>query len=627
MKILIPIVALCFLCASCNSQKAVLTSPNKNISVEMNGENSFVVKRKGGDGLVEVMKMNGLALAVEGAEGGFALKSCSKRKKVVDDYEMMTGKRKHCHNEAYERVYRYENPSSVAFDLVMRAYNDGVAFRFEIPEDGKPVVLTGEDTKFVFADGIERWTQEYIVGYEGFYPANSDGIGGNKSREWGMPALFHPGESTYVMLAEANALRGNTGAYLSNAADASSYEVRLLDKTLKCPAGWRSPWRVAVVGSLADVVETTLITDVSDPCKLDDTSWIKPGVVSWIYWAYNHGSKDYQIVKNYIDFAHDFKLPYVLIDWEWDVMGNGGDFNDALKYCKEKGVDPLIWYNSSTAWCGPEPLYRLNEPERRDKEMKWLSDIGIKGIKVDFFGADSVAMMNYYVDILEDAARYNLLVNFHGGTIPRGWQRTYPNYMSSEAVYGAEWYNNRPILTNKAAAHNCTLPFTRNVIGPMDYTPCAFTDSQHPHITSDAHELALLVVFESALQHLADRPSGFTSQPQEVRGFVSSLPSVWDDTKLLAGKPAESVAMARLKDGKWYVGMLNGKDEKQTVSIDWSFLGEGEWTVTSFADALGAKKEWVISTENGVKAADMPAEVEMRERGGFVAVLEKSQGK
>jgi hypothetical protein len=587
----------------------------------MNGENSFVVKRKGGDGLVEVMKMNGLALAVEGAEGGFALKSCSKRKKVVDDYEMMTGKRKHCHNEAYERVYRYENPSSVAFDLVMRAYNDGVAFRFEIPEDGKPVVLTGEGTKFVFADGIERWTQEYIVGYEGFYPANSDGIGGNKSREWGMPALFHPGESTYVMLAEANALRGNTGAYLSNAADASSYEVRLLDKTLKCPAGWRSPWRVAAVGSLADVVETTLITDVSDPCKLDDTSWIKPGVASWIYWAYNHGSKDYQIVKNYIDFAHDFKLPYVLIDWEWDVMGNGGDFNDAIKYCKEKGVDPLIWYNSSTAWCGPEPLYRLNEPERRDKEMKWLSDIGIKGIKVDFFGADSVAMMNYYVDILEDAARYNLLVNFHGGTIPRGWQRTYPNYMSSEAVYGAEWYNNVPTFTKKAARHNATLPFTRNVIGPMDYTPCAFSDSQHPHITTHAHELALTVLYESGLQHLADRPESFLAQPKEVKEFLGNLPSVWDETRFLSGYPGESAVMARRSGNTWYVAGINGLDSEQELLLDYSFMAEGKYLVTTFADNSDKSAPWNIATTRYAHGKDSKTVVKVKSRGGFVKVI------
>ena len=137
--------------------------------------------------------------------------------------------------------------------------------------------------------------------------------------------------------------------------------------------------------------------------------------------------------------------------------------------------------------------------------------------------------MNYYIDLLEDAARHKLLVNFHGAAIPRGWQRTYPNLMSVEAVYGSEWYNNKPTLTDNAAWHNCTLPFTRNVIGPMDYTPCTFTNSQHPHITTDAHELALLVIFESALQHLADRPEGYRQQPVEVQNFIRYLPVAWEN--------------------------------------------------------------------------------------------------
>lgn len=155
--------------------------------------------------------------------------------------------------------------------------------------------------------------------------------------------------------------------------------------------------------------------------------------------------------------------------------------------------------------------------------------------------------MAYCISLLEDAAKHNLLVNLHGATIPRGWQRTYPNFMSAEGVYGAEWYNNAPVLTKQAAAHNTTLPFTRNVIGSMDYTPCTFSDSQYPHITTHAHELALLVVFESALQHWADRPESYLAQPDAVRKFMSGLPTVWDDTRLVSGYPGESVVIARKK--------------------------------------------------------------------------------
>lgn len=625
MKYLIPLALVCVLCLSCQSQRGALVSPNGQIGVKYNDENrSFSVVSKNGDAEREVLNIAGLGMSLANDTDSFALVSCSRIMKVTDDYEMLSGKRSRCHNEACERVYSFDNGAGLRLDLVMRAYNDGIAFRYHFPDVGSDgVEVTGENTEFGFAAGVNRWTQKFVVGYEGFYDHSTDGVAGNEKRQWNMPALFEADSQTFVLLAEANVLRDNCGAFLSNKDNADTYKVEYPEEKFICRAGWYSPWRVAMIGSLADVVESTLITDVSDPCKLGDTSWVKPGVVSWIYWAYNHGSKDYQIVKKYIDFAHDFGLPYVLIDWEWDVMGNGGNLDDALRHCKEKGVAPLLWYNSSTAWCGPEPLYRLNTPESRNKEFAWLKDMGVKGIKVDFFGGDSIPMTNYYIDILEDAAKYGLMVNFHGGTIPRGWQRTYPNYMSSEAVYGAEWYNNNGVLTNKAARHNCTLPFTRNVIGPMDYTPCAFTDSQHPHITSDAHELALLVVFESALQHLADRPEGFTAQPAEVRSFVSGLPAAWDDTRLLGGYPGKSVAIARRTGDTWYVGVLNGMDEVQTIGVDWSFLGEGEWTVTSFADKKGDKKEWDIDSKSGVKTADLPSALEIKERGGYVSVLRK----
>ncbi|MBR6600386.1 MAG: glycoside hydrolase family 97 catalytic domain-containing protein, partial [Bacteroidaceae bacterium] len=208
------------------------------------------------------------------------------------------------------------------------------------------------------------------------------------------------------------------------------------------------------------------------------------------------------------------------------------------------------------------------------------------------------------------------MVNFHGATIPRGWQRTYPHFMTSEAVYGAEWYNNNGRLTPNAAWHNCTLPFTRNVIGPMDYTPCAFTDSQHPHITTHAHELALTIVFESALQNLADRPEGFLSQPTEVQHLITSLPVAWDDTRFLAGYPGESVAMARRSGNTWYVGIINGLDTEQTISVDWSFLGGGDYRATIFGDVEDEARAWSIHTD-----VQFPASVDLAPRGGFVAVL------
>ena len=502
----------------------------------------------------------------------------------VADYQMLAGKRLHCENEANE--YR-------CGPLVLRLYNDGVAFRYE--------GLGKETTTYRIPEGTRRWMQQWTDSYEGFFPLTTASADGH----WAYPALLEPADGLFALITEANIEQGQSASSLQS--EGEQYRV----VSDGCPLG-HTPWRVVIVGSLADVVESTLVTDVSDACRLTDTSWIHPGVVSWVYWAYNHGSNDYTIIQKYVDLAATLHLPYVLIDAEWDEMRDGKTVEDAVAYAKSKGVKPLIWYNSSVGWVNgaPGPKYRLNKAEDREREFAWCERIGVAGVKIDFFSGDNQQNMDYCIGLLESAARHHLLVNFHGATIPRGWQRTWPNLLSTEGVYGAEWYNNVPTFTDRAARHNATLPFTRNVIGPMDYTPCAFSDSQHPHITTHAHELALTVLFESGLQHLADRPESFLSQPAEVRDFLSELPSVWDDTRLLSGYPGESVVMARRSGTTWYVAGINGRDEEQTLSIGASVLPKGQ--VTIFADG----EPWQISTADSV-----PGSMKCRPRGGFVIVV------
>jgi hypothetical protein len=225
--------------------------------------------------------------------------------------------------------------------------------------------------------------------------------------------------------------------------------------------------------------------------------------------------------------------------------------------------------------------------------------------------------MDYCLDLLECAARHHLLVNFHGATIPRGWQRTWPNLLSTEAVYGAEWYNNVPTFTDKAAAHNATLPFTRNVVGPMDYTPCAFTNSQHPHITTDAHELALTVLFESGLQHLADRPESFLSQPSDVRRFLSELPAAWDETRLLAGYPGHYVVMARRSGERWYVAGINAEQQPRQTTFMMPANGTFR-TAIVFSDNQQNPGHFAISQLENVRR---PMTYSMAPNGGFVMVL------
>ena len=544
--------------------------------------------------------------------------------KVKADYQMLAGKRLHATNEANE----YATPLGNNTKLVVRLYNDGLAFRYELSQLSEST-LPKEKTTYRIPEGVNRWFQQWTDAYESFFPLTTSYktlpvrsfSGTFKSADgwnirWGYPSLFKPAENVFALISEANIERRQSASCLYN--EGELYRVTPDQNDLKISGDWHSPWRVVIVGELADIVESTLITDVSEPCKLKDTSWIHPGVVSWIYWAYNHGSDDYNIICKYIDMAATLHLPYMLIDAEWDRMKDGKTVEDAVNYAKSKGVRPMIWYNSSVGWVdgAPTPKYRLNKPEDREKEFAWCEKIGVVGVKIDFFSGDNQMNMDYCLDLLECAAKHHLLVNFHGATIPRGWQRTYPNLLSTEAVYGAEWYNNVPTFTKQAASHNATLPFTRNVIGPMDYTPCAFSDSQHPHITSHAHELALTVLFESGLQHLADKPESFLAQPKEVQDFLSKLPAVWDETRFVSGYPGESAVIARRSGKTWYVAGINGTDEVKRVktSLDIKDIKSGQ----AFYDSGDKEKPWDIRMMNARVQPDL---LTLQPRGGFVWVI------
>jgi hypothetical protein len=545
---------------------------------------------------------------------------------VTDDYTMQIGKRSHCLNHGTERSYRLANDAGDTLTLTLRAYNDGIAFKYGI-RAAQGDSVTRELTAYLLPEGTKRWTQAYDPqSYERLYSPTTDGKATRfgwrpPKQEWAYPALVELPEAQYALITEANIRRDHCGSLLDNEPDLSRYQVRYADPKQPCNGTWESPWRVLIIGSLATVVESTLVNDLADPNKLADTSWIEPGTAAWIYWAYNHGSDNYQIVKQYIDLAARMKWTYDLIDAEWDRMGNGGTVEDAVRYAHSKGVKPMIWYNSSISWLqgAPTPQFRLNDPAKREREFQWLDSIGVVGAKVDFFAGDQASTMNYYIDLLEDAARHRLMMNFHGATLPRGWQRTYPNLMTVEAVYGAEWYNNNPMLTNAAAAHNATLPFTRNVVGSMDYTPGTFTDSQNPHITTHGHELALQVLFESALQHRPDRPETYYALPEAVQSLLTRLPAAWDDTLLLAGYPGTEAVMARRSGNTWYIAGINGTDEPRTLSF----------SLNSLADA-GNKalliKDGADSTTFDIRAdytlpADRQMTVACLPRGGFTMVI------
>lgn len=616
------------------SQQATVVAPNGTIKVQLFNQQqatasewylnvSYISNSKS----IEVIPHINLGLVRSDQDFSKNLKwvKTGKPTFINEQYTTLHGKRSQCRNSANEIIISFENPDRSKLNLIIRAYNDGVAFRYEFPDKEGTYVINDEITSYKIPASTRRWMEKWDMANEALYTRIKDET---VQQTWSYPALFNTVDSScWYLIHEADLNRNYCGTKLSNTVDKDLFKLTFPDPgdgngssqpTITLP--WKSPWRVVMMGSLADIVESTLVDDVSTATSMTKTDWIQPGVASWNYWSDNHGTKDYQVVCEFADLAADMGWPYTLLDWEWDAMSNGGNLEDALKYIHSKGVKPLMWYNSGAfKWVQATPRDRMLTHESRVKEFAWLKELGVAGIKVDFFLSEKQDMIRYYLDILEDAAQYEIMVYFHGCVVPRGWARTYPHLMTYEGIRGAEWYNNGPEFTVTAPEHNTVIPFTRNVVGAMDYTPVTFTNSQFPHITSYGHELALSVLFESGMQHMADRPEGFYSLPDAARSFLKTIPNAWDDTKLVGGYPGKEVIMARRKGDTWYVGGINGESREKQKKISLDFLPEGvKYKLTLIADG---KYDQVFDTQILVVDRSTSIDVKLLRRGGFAAVL------
>lgn len=608
-----------------------IVSPNGAIVVtlDLDGQGTLYYKVDYAKGGMTVPAVSRCTLGIIRKDGdlskGLTYVGLTSQRKVVDRYRMIHGKRQDCRNEAMEKILRFRNGNGQLLDVVFRTYNNGVAFRYRFPDNtGDSCRVIGEATGFVIPTGTERWMQQYTSAYEALYPLNTNGKGNGPEggHEWGFPALYKVSDQpVWVLITEANVSGANCASRLTNRRSEEVYTITMPESEISAGLPWESAWRVLMIGGLANIVESTLVTDVSSPSTIDPVGWIQPGSAAWVYWAYNHGSKDYRRVAEYVDLAKAMRWPYVLIDWEWDRMGNGGNIEDAVAYARSKGIKPLMWYNSKDSAgssVGLDPYGRLLTHEARCREFSWLNRIGVYGVKVDFFEDDRQKEMVYYLGLLEDAAKYHIMVDFHGATIPKGWERTYPNLMTMEAVYGAEWYGYAPVLKNQGATHNATLPFTRNVVGPMDYTPVTFSDQNFPHTTTYCHELALSVVFESGLQHFADKPAAFYALPAAAKKFLMEVPVAWDDTKLIDGYPGKKVIIARRKGHTWYLGVLNGEDQPREMELHFDFLDQRVYDLALIKDGATGK-EFTLRTVTVKKGSHVS--VACLKRGGFVATL------
>lgn len=500
-------------------------------------------------------------------------------------YSLVTGKQRDVEIVASRATLHFAGPAEARLDLHAHVANDGAAFRYEVL--GVADRLAADLTSFAIAAEGQAWIQPHDLpgwaepAYEQPYV---DGVPIGHSAPipgWALPALFAVGDD-WVLLAESDLREGGYGSRLGATPNGREYELAMPHpaegRAQEVPVvevndGWLSSWRVIVVGTLADVVETNLITDLARRSQIEDTSWIRPGRVSWSWWSDHTSPTNPAALRDFIDFSAEMGWEHTLIDANWNTMPDG-TIEGLIDYATERDVGVFLWYNSG----GPnnvvteQPRDRMYDQDARRREMAWLADVGVAGIKVDFFHSDWPEVVDVYLGILADAAENEIMVNFHGSTVPRGWTRTWPHLMTMEAVRGAEQYSFRDTYPAEAVWHNTILPFTRNVVGPMDYTPTTFSNQVYPRLTTAGHELALAIVYESGLQHLADSATSYRSQPAPVLDLLRALPAVWDETRLVAGHPGSHAVIARRHRDSWYIGAINGPNE-QTLRLDMGFVG------------------------------------------------------
>jgi len=455
------------------------------------------------------------------------------RTTVFERYRTRAGKRRVHRHLARRLLLRFERGHSV-LDVELRASDDGLAYRATLEGPARRRV-TGECSSFTARPGTRAWLQRYNLPYEN--PYTEGALRDAAPGPIGFPALLLHGRD-WTLLAEGELGRGQPATRLEIRPGAP--EVLYVHRPHDRPGllRVRTPWRVAIVGSLATIVESDLVDDLASPPPSGTSwSWVHPGRVAWSWWSDGGSPASLEIQKRYVDFAARMGWEYSLVDAGWDPAW----IPELTAYARARGVGVLLW----ARWDALAP------PARRDAVLRRFRAWGVAGVKLDFMQSDSFQRMRWYRTVARAAARQRLLVNFHGSTVPRGLSRTWPNVLTFEAVRGAESYRGGAPVT---PAHNATLPFTRNVIGSMDYTPVTFSASRRT--TSAGHELALSVVFESGLQHLADRPEAYEALAP-ARRWLRRVPASWDAIELLGGHPGDAATIARRRGRSWYVGSIS----------------------------------------------------------------------
>ncbi|MCP3801639.1 glycoside hydrolase family 97 protein [Allokutzneria sp. A3M-2-11 16] len=573
--------------------KWLLTSPNGN------GVAATIILDQGrlslsvSHGRTVVLQPSALGLRTSTADltSGLVFEG-EARHRITEHYKTVTGRQREHHADAAETTLRFTKAGQ-RLDLVVRVSADGLGYRYVLPGTG-PVTITGEASEYAVPTGARAILLPYNnrSDYESIHRHST--VADAQAGPYGYPSLFKV-DDTWMLVSESN-MSGAYGATRLTLDADRRFKVTFPDAGGSVTtAPFTSPWRTLITGDLATVVASDLGTDLAEPSRIADTSWIKPGVSAWSWWG--DGTGNLELQKKYADYAAKQGWEYILVDSGW-INWQPGQVQELIGYGKARKVGVQLWVR----WTDVD-----TDEERRAKLPLWR-EWGAAGLKIDFMDSDSQERMRFYDAILEATARNKLLVNFHGATIPRGIERTWPHVMTLEGVRGAEGIKPKPDRKPFPLAHYTTLPFTRNLAGSMDFTPVTFSAVRD---NSDAAELALAVVFESGIQNFADKITNYAKIPLAER-FLRTVPTVWDRTELLSGDPGDHAVLARRHGNEWFVGGISASAAR-TMDVPLRFLGPGRWKAEIYSDTADRT---IAASTRAVTARDVLAQPVAR-GGGF----------
>jgi alpha-glucosidase len=564
------------------------------VALSAAGEPTLEVRR--GDHVVVRPSRLGLRTAHADLTGGLAFDGISSRR-IDESYATVTGKRREHRYTATEWTLSFTKDGH-RLDLQVRIGGHGVAYRYSVPWSG-PVTVCEEISEYVVPKDARAVLLPYDNGRSDYEEIHRHGtVGGADPIVYGYPSLFQVGD-TWLLVTESNLDGGYAGSRLRF--DGDAFRLDLPDPYVTAASPLVTPWRTMIIGDLAAIVESDLVTSLAEPSRVADTAWIRPGAAAWSWWSDGPSTRSLDEQKRWVDFAAGNGWSYLLADAGW----NKEWMPELISYAKERGVGVWLWSH----WQHVD-----TELEHREKLALW-KEWGAVGVKIDFTESDGQDRMRWFDSILAATARLELMVVFHGGTIPRGTERTWPQFMTAEAVKGAEWIKPKPGKQPLyPPAHYLALAFTRNVQGPMDFTPCTFTAVR---AISAAFELALSVIFESGVQHFADGIASYEARPEALR-LLSGVPTAWDETRLLSGDPADHILLARRSGAEWYVG-AGVSGAARTLAVPLDFLDGDRWTAQIHRDAPGDG----IRTETVTVDAGGKLELAVATNGGFTLHLRK----